>query len=139
MLSYVKLYVISLLIFIVLDLIWIAGIMKNFYRSQLGPLSRMTDGSMSPKITASLLVWMLIVLGQILFVLPRIPQTGSGFEGFLWGALLGLVVYGVYDLTNYALLKDWSLSMTMVDLLWGTVACGFSGFIVGHLARWLLG
>jgi len=36
-LPYVKLYVISLLIFIVVDLTWIAGIMKNFYQSQLGP------------------------------------------------------------------------------------------------------
>jgi uncharacterized membrane protein len=35
-------------------------------------------------------------------------------------------------------LKDWSLSMTIVDMLWGMIACGFSGFIVGHLARRLL-
>ena len=138
MLSYVKLYVISLFIFIVVDLIWIAGIMKNFYRMQLGHLSRTTNGSMSPNIPSSIIVWMLIVLGLILFVLPKIPKTGPGFEGILWGALFGLVVYGVYDLTNYALLKDWTLSMTIVDMLWGTVACGISGFIVGHLARWLL-
>ena len=135
---YGKLYIVSLFIFIMVDLIWIAGIMKNFYRLQLGPLSRMTNGSMSPNIPSSLLVWMLIVLGLILFVLPKIPKTGSGVEGFLWGALFGLVVYGVYDLTNFALLKDWSLSMTIVDMLWGTVACGISGFVVGHLARWLL-
>ncbi|MBN1549012.1 MAG: DUF2177 family protein [Syntrophaceae bacterium] len=135
---YVKLYVASLLIFIIVDLTWIAGITKNFYRSQLGPLSRMTAGGMSPNIPASILVWMLIALGLILFVLPRIPSTGAGVEGFFWGALFGLVVYGVYDLTNYALLKDWPLSMTIVDMLWGTVACGISGFIVGHLARRLL-
>ena len=116
-LPYIKLYVISLLIFIIVDLTWIAGIMKNFYQSQLGPLSRMTNGSMSPNIPSSLLVWMLIVLGLILFVLPKIPKTGSGFEGVLWGALFGLVVYGVYDLTNFALLKDWSLCMTIVDML----------------------
>jgi uncharacterized membrane protein len=137
-LQYLKLYFISLVIFIIVDLIWIAGIMKNFYLLQLGPLSRMTGGSMSPNVPASMLVWVLIVLGQIFFVLPRIPKTGSGLEGVLWGALFGLVVYGVYDLTNYALLKDWSLSMTLVDMLWGITACGLSGFIVGRLSRWLL-
>jgi uncharacterized membrane protein len=80
--------------------------MKNFYRLQLGPLSRMTGGSMSPNIPSSILVWMLIVLCLVLFLLPRIPKTGSGVGGVLWGALLGLVVYGVYDLADYALLKD---------------------------------
>lgn len=103
-LPYVKLYVISLLIFIIIDLIWIAGIMKNFYLSQLGHLSRMTGGSMSPNIPSSILVWMLIVLGLIFFVPPKIPRTGPGVEGMLWGALFGLVIYGVYDLTNVALL-----------------------------------
>lgn len=136
-LPYVKLYCVSLFIFIIVDLIWIAGIMKNFYLSQLGALSRMKGGSMSPNIPSSILVWMLIVLGLILFVLPKIPKTGPGVEGFLWGALFGLVVYGVYDLTNFALLKDWSLAMTIVDMLWGTIACGLSGFVIGHLARWL--
>ncbi|MFO7666035.1 MAG: DUF2177 family protein [Desulfobacterales bacterium] len=111
---------------------------KNFYRSQLGLLSRMTGGSMSPNIPSSVLVWMLIVLGFILFVLPRNPRAGSGVEGVLWGILFGLVLYGVYYLTNYALLKDWPLSMTNVDMLWGMIACGISAFIVGHLARRLL-
>lgn len=138
LLPYVKLYFVSLFIFIIVDLIWIAGIMKDFYRSQLGALSRMKGGSMSPNIPSSILVWMLIVLGLILFVLPKIPRTGSGVEGFFWGALFGFVVYGVYDLTNFALLKDWSLSMTIVDMLWGMIACGLSGFVIGHLARLLL-
>jgi len=80
-LQYLKLYFISLVIFIIVDLIWIAGIMKNFYLLQLGPLSRMTGGSMSPNVPASMLVWVLIVLGQIFFVLPRIPKTGSGLGG----------------------------------------------------------
>jgi hypothetical protein len=52
---YVKLYVVSLFIFIIVDLIWIAGIMKNFYLSQLGALSRMTGGSMSPNIPSRFL------------------------------------------------------------------------------------
>ena len=53
--AYVKLYVVSLFIFIIVGLTWIAGIMKNFYRLQLDPLSKMTGGSMSPNIPASIL------------------------------------------------------------------------------------
>jgi uncharacterized membrane protein len=135
---YVKLYGISLVLFVLMDLIWIAWLMKGFYSAQLGPLARMTGDSMTPNVPASILVWVLIVFGLMLFVLPRIPKTGNGFEGLLWGALFGLVVYGVYDLTNFAILKSWSLSMTIVDTLWGTIACGLSGYIMGWLGRWLL-
>ena len=47
------------------------------------------------------------------------------------GALLGLSMYGLYDLTNYATLKGWTLEMTLKDTLWGTLACALgaaSGF-----------
>jgi uncharacterized membrane protein len=40
-----------------------------------------------------------------------------------FGALYGLVVYGTYDLTNYSLVKDWPLTITLVDMAWGTFAC----------------
>ena len=38
------------------------------------------------------------------------------------GALFGLVVYGVYDFTNYATLRHWPFALTLVDVAWGTLA-----------------
>ena len=52
------------------------------------------------------------------------------------GALLGLSMYGLYDLTNYATLKGWTLEMTLKDTLWGTLACALgsaSGFYFSRL------
>ena len=42
----------------------------------------------------------------------------------MFGAVLGLVVYGVYDLTNYSTLAQWPAMVTLADLVWGTFACG---------------
>ena len=48
------------------------------------------------------------------------------------GALLGLVLYAFYDLTNYATLEGWTLQMTITDILWGVLVCS-AGAAVGHL------
>ena len=39
------------------------------------------------------------------------------------GALLGLVTYAAYDLTNLATLEGFPLTVTLVDLVWGMVLC----------------
>ena len=47
------------------------------------------------------------------------------------GALVGLVLYAFYDLTNYATLQGWTLDMTITDILWGVLVCA-AGAIAGH-------
>ena len=136
-LSYIKVYVISLIGLIFLDFIWIKVIMGRFYDRSLGIIARRAGESLSPRIFPSVLVWMLIALGVLLFVLPKIESKGLTIEGFLWGALFGLVLYGVYDLTNYAILDRWSLSMTVLDIIWGTILCGTMAIFMGILVKWL--
>lgn len=52
--------------------------------------------------------------------------SGAIPTAFLQGSLLGASMYGVYDFTNYATLKNYSLEMTLADWAWGTFACGFA-------------
>jgi uncharacterized membrane protein len=113
----------SLLAFIVLDGIWLGVVMKNFYVTQLQAIGRIVDGSLMPVWPVAVLVYPLLALGIDVFVLPRaqaMQQAG------LLGALFGLVVYGVYDLTNYATLAGWPAIVTVVDIAWGTTACAAS-------------
>jgi len=48
------------------------------------------------------------------------------------GALLGLISYATYDLTNLATIKDWPLLVTIVDIIWGTVL-GASVSLISYL------
>jgi uncharacterized membrane protein len=57
-----------------------------------------------------------------LFVHPR-AASGELGSYLLWGAVYGAIVYGVYDLTNRAVLEKFSLTMTVADLGWGTFLC----------------
>lgn len=111
---------VSILGFLVLDGLWLGVVMKDFYVRHLGPIGRITDGSFTPVWAAAAPVYVLLGIGVALFAVPRATSLGSAAA---FGALFGLVVYGVYDLTNYSTLAQWPAIVTIADMLWGTIAC----------------
>ena len=86
---------------------------------------------------AAILFYLLFIGGIIFFaVRPALAET-SIVKAIFYGVLFGLMTYATYDLTNLATLKDWPLTVTLVDLLWGMVLSG-SVSAIGYLAgRWL--
>lgn len=104
--------------FIVLDYIWLAKVMKNFYLEKLTSHTNIVDGSLVPYLPAVPLVYITAVIGIWVFILRNVT---SPTEAFLYGALLGFIMYAFYDFTNLATLKDYPWSLTFVDIAWGTV------------------
>lgn len=119
-----KMFLQILPVFLLLDLTWLGVVMKSFYQREIGDLARKTDGALAPRWGPAILVYILIPAGIVLFVKPLLQSNATYLNGFRWGAIYGLVLYGVYDLTNRAVLRDWSLTMTVVDIVWGCVLCG---------------
>lgn len=125
-------FLVSLALFILLDVAWIGGLAKNLYQNNLGSLVRMVDGQMAPRVIPALLTWLVIVIGLFAFVVPHLAGL-SLFERAARGALYGFVLYATYDLTNYAVLAGWPLSVTIADICWGTFLNGLMAIIVGFL------
>ena len=98
------------------------------------PPNRFTSLRAAPIWPSAILVYFLLAIGVVFFVLPK---ADNYVHALLWGALFGFVVYGVYDLTNYALLDNWSLSITLIDMLWGAVLCGLTASFALFIHRWL--
>lgn len=120
-----------------IDLVYLGVIMKGFYEAEIGQLARREGGSLAPRWPAAILVYLLIPAGLVIFVRPAMgPQATLG-QAFVWGALYGLVVYGVYDLTNRAILDHWPLRLTIADIAWGCVLCGIGGVITRLAEKWL--
>jgi len=111
---FIKLYLIALPVFFVVDMIWLGLVAKNFYKSQIGFLMK-SDINW----TAAILFYLLFIVGLVMFVIAPAVEKGSWTYALLFGALFGLITYATYDLTNLATLKDWSLMVTIVDLAWG--------------------
>lgn len=121
-------YLAAGIVFLVIDAIWLTMMADVLYRPLLGD-------KLEPQFNlAPAVVFYLIYIGGIVFfaILPALDGGGLG-RAALNGAVLGLVAYATYDLTNHATLRDWPLALTLADIPWGTflTAVAASG---GYLA-----
>ncbi len=108
-------YFISLVTLTILDGIWLGLFMKTFYAQHLAHLLAPTFN-----LIPAIIFYLAYPVGiSILVILPTIHK--SLLTTALMGALLGFIAYGTYDFTNHATLKAWPLSVTIVDLIWGTL------------------
>jgi uncharacterized membrane protein len=123
-------YFVFLLVFGVIDVIWLSVMAGRLYRPTLGEI-------LLEKIrwAPALLFYFAFPAGLIHFALMPAVQAGSAMAALVNGGLLGLLAYGTYDLTNYATLRPWTLKITIADLIYGTVVAGIStlGAYVGVL------
>ena len=116
--GFLKLYSVAVVIFLIIDLIWLGVVARSFYQTQIGHLMRPTVNW-----AAAAAFYLLFVLGiVVLSVMPAIERQ-SLTHAIILGGLLGLVTYAAYDLTNLATLEGFPLKVALVDLVWGTVLC----------------
>ena len=128
----IKLAALGAVAFMVLDGVWLGLLMKNFYREQLALIVRMGDGGMAPNWPAAFVVYALLGTGIAFFVIPRAATVPAAAA---YGAGLGLVVYGVYDFTNYSTLRQWPFVVTLADVAWGTFATAACAAVVRLVVR----
>ncbi len=107
--------------FMLLDYIWLAHIAKGFYLEKLVSHVKIENGALVPYLPAVPLVYIVATLGIWVFVLSKVSTLS---QAFLYGALMGFVMYAFYDFTNLGTLKDYPWSLTIVDILWGTFLVG---------------
>lgn len=122
---------------LVIDLVWLGVVMKNFYAQEIGELMRRNDAGLTPRWGPAAMVYLLIPAGLVLFVRPLLGEEATAWQAFAWGALFGVVLYGVYDFTNLAVLEKWTYRLAFADVAWGGVLCGTSSLLMRLLEGWL--
>ena len=113
--STIKHYFITLIVFLVLDAIWLGLIAQPFYQAQIGFLL-----AKQANLAAAGVFYLLYVAGLVTFVVePALRAGTTPGRAALRGAFFGLVAYATYDLTNLATLDRWPVAVTAVDMAWG--------------------
>lgn len=133
--NYVKLFIISMLVFFILDMTWIGYIAKGMYFKSYANWLRLDNGGLLPVWWAIVIIYALFAFATLTFVVPL--SQGSLVSAFFYGAALGVVIYGVYDFTCVAIFKDWPVMMAFVDWLWGTTLCGVSATTTVYVSRFI--
>ncbi|CDR34835.1 DUF2177 family protein [Criblamydia sequanensis] len=122
--TFLKLYCVSLIVFFIIDLVWLGIIAKNLYRDQIGFL--MSD---KVKWLPALIFYFLYIAGLVFFaILPAVKEE-NWVAALTYGGFFGLVCYATYDLTNLATLKGWPIKIAIYDLLWGAFISGVTSLI----------
>lgn len=116
--AFFKLYAVALPTFLVIDLIWLGVVARSFYQGQMGHLMR-THVNWA----AAIAFYLLFVAGIVVLAVGPAVERQSVAHALALGALLGLVTYAAYDLTNLATLEGFPVTVALVDLCWGTLLC----------------
>lgn len=111
-------------VFMIIDLIWLGVVAKKLYAKYLGYI--MTD---QINWVAAVLFYIIFVAGMLFFVINPALKDNSLMVALGVGALYGFLTYATYDLTNLATLKDWPLTITVIDLVWGTTLSALTSTI----------
>ena len=132
MLRYLVAYIATVVVFLGLDAIWLSRVALGMYRRELGSL--LLD---KPNLPIAGVFYLLFAVGVVVLAVIPALNAGNWFTALWMGALLGLVAYGTYDVTNLSTLKDWSVTVTLADLAWGTVLTGVSATAGYLVVTWL--
>jgi uncharacterized membrane protein len=138
MIHFIKVWLSAVPLIALVDFIWFSLIAGKFYDTYMGTFVTRTNGSIDIKLFPALVVYLALAFGITFFVLPKVAGLEGLWHVFFIGAIFGLVTYVVYDMTNYAFLTNWSLTLSLVDMAWGFVIGGLSTVIVRYLDRFFI-
>lgn len=120
--SYVVVYLATFTVFLAADFVGLSYMIKPVFTRAIGPL--MLENF---RVVPAFLFYAFLVFVVMWFV--SWPALAEG-KPLLWvfgsAALIGAAAYGTYEFTNYAILKDWTATLVITDLTWGTVLTGAS-------------
>jgi len=130
--SFTKSLITSLIVFILLDYLWYGVIYKAKYNEIITKIQAV---DLEYRYSSSLIVYLIMSLSIIIWVIPKIKEIPDKSDkeilkaSIKYGGLMGITIYGVYNFSNYAVFRHWSLETGLVDTLWG----GFLTSIVTYI------
>lgn len=127
-------YVVTALIFAVLDVAWILLVANPLYQGQIG-------GLLAPKanLLGAVLFYVIFVAGMVHYGVRPNAQDVSVRQRVTGAALFGFFTYATWALTGFAVLKDFTALVAVTDILWGAAACSLVTWITATILRRRIG
>ena len=110
---------ISAIVFITIDTFYLNS-MKGYFEKQVQSVQ---GSEMKINFLGAALCYLFLIIGINYFIIKPKKSVQEAF-------LLGLVIYGVYETTNYAIFKKWTFLTVVIDTLWGGILFALTTYIV---------
>lgn len=107
-----------------LDFLWLGLLMNEYYKDQAQTLLRVSGGQWDVLLWPAVGVYFFLAMA-----IQKFAVSGTSVQSVFRGFLLGMCIYGVYDLTNLALLNGWPIQRSLVDMVWGSFLCATSAWV----------
>ena len=78
---------------------------------------------MKVNIFSAIITYIILIYGLNYFI---ISKNKSVYDAFI----LGIIIYGVYETTNYAIFKNWSIKSVILDTIWGGILLALTTKII---------
>lgn len=117
-LFFIKLYLLTVPIFFLIDMLWLGWIAADVYQEHIGHLLA-TEVNWA----AALAFYLTYIVGILIFAVIPGLNKGSVAHTLTMAAAFGFFTYLTYELTNMATLPDWPFRLVVIDTLWGVILC----------------
>ena len=117
---------VSAIIFIVLDFCYLT-IIKKYFQNQI---QQVQNSPMTINYLGVVLCYLFLIVALNYFIIKPNRSVNDAF-------LLGIVIYGVYETTNYALFKNWSIFTVIIDTLWGGTLFAVTTYIINNMRKFI--
>jgi uncharacterized membrane protein len=118
---YVTLYLVTLLVLLPVDFVFLGILAKDFFQQQVGDML----GEVRP--APAVLFYLLYPVGVVIFASGARDATWR--STLLFGALFGFFCYATFELTSLAMLKHWTWPVVILDIAWGTFVTALSATV----------
>jgi uncharacterized membrane protein len=125
-------WAVTFVVLLVIDMTWLGVVAKGMYQEAMGELM-----SPNPRLGFAALFYLMYPIGLLVFaIVPGLKAQGV-MRAALLGGLFGLFCYATYDLTNLAVIRNWPLALSFIDIAWGTLVSGVAAAAGAAALRWL--
>lgn len=128
-----EIIIVSILITLI-DLLFLKYILMPLFGKMVQEIQL---SEMKPNMTYIFLPYILMIISIVVFVLPLVKSESIGKDSILYGGLLGLIIFGIYEFTNMVIFKNYKFHIAVFDTIWGIVLYTIVTFLTKTIILYL--
>lgn len=126
-------YIATIILVLIADFIWLY-LNKNNYNLLV---TKVQGSPIQLNFIGGVLSYLFLIIGLFVFSIPMITNEYNKNKkqsifllSMLYGGVLGLIIYGIFNTTNIAIFKNYDIYVAIIDTIWGFFIYTFAAYFL---------